>query len=593
MDRFKRIPVREQEPKVRATNFEEVCLGYNEEEAVAEASRCLNCPKPKCVGGCPVGINIPGFIAKVKERDFEGAAKEIAKYSALPAVCGRVCPQENQCEGQCVLGVKGEAVAIGKLERFVADWAREHKVDLSQKDAPKGKKVAIIGAGPAGLTCAGDLAKKGYEVKIFEALHKAGGVLEYGIPEFRLPKETVVASEVENIKKLGVEIETNVIIGKTITIDELFEDEGFDAVFIGSGAGLPKFMGIPGEQANGVFSANEFLTRVNLMKAFDESYDTPVSIGKKVAIIGGGNVAIDVARDSKRCASDDTKVNMFCLESRETMPASVEEIEEAESEGIVVNPGWGPKEVLVDENGEVRGVVLRKCLSVFDAEGRFNPTYDESELMTVECKHVFFSVGQSIVWGDLLKGSKVELGRGNGAVADKLTYQTAEPDIFVGGDVYTGPKFAIDAIAAGKQGAISIHRFVQPQSSLTIGRNRNDFIELDKNDIKVENYDNSSRQIPGHNNAIDTKHSFRDAKLLFTEEQVKAETARCLGCGASVVDPNKCIGCGLCTTKCEFDAIKLHRELPECSRMVPYEDRLKFVLPNMVKQSIKLKFKKK
>ena len=593
MDRFKRIPVREQEPKVRATNFEEVCLGYNEEEAVAEASRCLNCPKPRCVGGCPVGINIPGFIAKVKERDFEGAAKEIAKYSALPAVCGRVCPQENQCEGQCVLGVKGEAVAIGKLERFVADWAREHKVDLSQKDAPKGKKVAIIGAGPAGLTCAGDLAKKGYEVKIFEALHKAGGVLEYGIPEFRLPKETVVASEVENIKKLGVEIETNVIIGKTITIDELFEDEGFDAVFIGSGAGLPKFMGIPGEQANGVFSANEFLTRVNLMKAFDESYDTPVSIGKKVAIIGGGNVAIDVARDSKRCASDDTKVNMFCLESRETMPASVEEIEEAESEGIVVNPGWGPKEVLVDENGEVRGVVLKKCLSVFDAEGRFNPTYDESELMTVECKHVFFSVGQSIVWGDLLKGSKVELGRGNGAVADALTYQTAEPDIFVGGDVYTGPKFAIDAIAAGKQGAISIHRFVQPQSSLTIGRNRNDFIELDKNDIKVENYDNSSRQIPGHNDAIDTKHSFRDVKLLFTEEQVKAETARCLGCGASVVDPNKCIGCGLCTTKCEFDAIKLHRELPECSRMVPYEDRLKFVLPNMVKQSIKLKFKKK
>ena len=312
-----------------------------------------------------------------------------------------------------------------------------------------------------------------------------------------------------------------------------------------------------------------------------------------VVFICGGNVAFYVASDSMRCACDDTKVNMFCLESRETLPASVEEIEEAEAEGIVVIPGGGPKEVLVDENGEVRGVVLKKCLSVFDAEGRFNPTYDESELMTVECKHVFFSVGQSIVWGDLLKGSKVELGRGNGAVADELTYQTAEPDIFVGGDVYTGPKFAIDAIAAGKQGAISIHRFVQPQSSLTIGRNRNDFIELDKNDIKVENYDNSSRQIPGHNDAIDTKHSFRDAKLLFTEEQVKAETARCLGCGASVVDPNKCIGCGLCTTKCEFDAIKLHRELPECSRMVPYEDRLKFVLPNMVKQSIKLKFKKK
>ena len=275
------------------------------------------------------------------------------------------------------------------------------------------------------------------------------------------------------------------------------------------------------------------------------------------------------------------------------MPASVEEIEEAESEEIVVNPGWGPKEVLVDENGEVRGIVLKKCLSVKDADGRFNPQYDENQLLTVECKHVFFSVGQSIVWGDLLKGSKVEFGRGNGAVADALTYQTAEPDIFVGGDVYTGPKFAIDAIAAGKQGAISIHRFVQPHSSLTIGRNRNDFIELDKNDIKVENYDNSSRQIPGHNASIDTKHSFRDAKLVFTEEQVKAETARCLGCGASVVDQNKCIGCGICTTKCEFDAIKLHRDLPGCSKMVPSEDKLKYILPNGAKQAIKIKFSKK
>ena len=321
----------------------------------------------------------------------------------------------------------------------------------------------------------------------------------------------------------------------------------------------------------------------------NEKYD----IRGDVVVIGGGNVAIDVARDSMRCAKEGTRVNMFCLESRETMPASVEEIEEAEGEGIIVNPGWGPKEVLVDENGEVCGITLKKCVSVKDADGRFHPQYDENEVMTVECKHVFFSVGQSIIWGNLLAGSKVELGRGNGAVADALTYQTAEPDIFVGGDVYTGPKFAIDAIAAGKEGAISIHRFVQPHSSLTIGRNRNDFISLDKEDIRVESYDNSSRQMPGQNDRIDKKHSFRDAKLAFTEEQVKAETARCLGCGASVVDPNKCIGCGICTTKCEFDAIKLHRDLPGCSRMVTSEDKLKYILPNGAKQAIKIKFSRK
>ena len=306
-----------------------------------------------------------------------------------------------------------------------------------------------------------------------------------------------------------------------------------------------------------------------------------------VVVIGGGNVAIDVARTSSRCGAPN--VNMFCLESRDTMPASNEEIEEAEEEGVVMNCGWGPKEIL-SENGKVTGIVLKKCLSVKDADGRFNPKYDENDTITVPCKHVFLSVGQSIEWGSLLEGSKVELGRGNGAVADALTYQTAEPDIFVGGDVYTGPRFAIDAIAAGKQGAISIHRFVQPHSSLTIGRNRNDFIELDKNDINVENYDNSSRQIPGTNQSIDAKKSFRDAKLTFTEEQVKAETARCLGCGASVVDPNKCIGCGICTTKCEFDAIKLNRELPGCSKMVPSEDKLKYILPNALKQSIKIKF---
>ena len=540
-----------------------------------------------CKTACPAHIAVQGYIKMAAQGRYRDALALIKKNNPLPAVCGHIC--NRRCEDACTRGTIDQAIAIDEVKKFIAaqDLNAETRF-IPEKVVPATKgyfdeKIAIIGGGPAGLSCAFYLAEKGYKPTIFEKNERAGGMLVYGIPSFKLEKD-VVQAEIDIIKEMGVEIKTGVEVGKDITLDEL-RAQGYKAFYIAIGCQGGRLPGIPNDTAKGCASAVDLLKEVNANEKYDIKGD--------VVVIGGGNVAIDVARDSKRCASDDTKVNMFCLESRETMPASVEEIEEAESEGIVVNPGWGPKEVLVDENGEVRGVVLKKCLSVFDAEGRFNPTYDESELMTVECKHVFFSVGQSIVWGDLLKGSKVEFGRGNGAVADALTYQTAEPDIFVGGDVYTGPKFAIDAIAAGKQGAISIHRFVQPQSSLTIGRNRNDFIELDKNDIKVENYDNSSRQIPGHNDAIDTKHSFRDAKLLFTEEQVKAETARCLGCGASVVDPNKCIGCGLCTTKCEFDAIKLHRELPECSRMVPYEDRLKFVLPNMVKQSIKLKFKKK
>lgn len=548
---------------------------------------CYETGTAPCKTACPAHIAVQGYIKMAAQGRYRDALALIKKNNPLPAVCGHIC--NRRCEDACTRGTIDQAIAIDEVKKFIAaqDLNAETRF-IPEKVVPATKgyfdeKIAIIGGGPAGLSCAFYLAEKGYKPTIFEKNERAGGMLVYGIPSFKLEKD-VVQAEIDIIKEMGVEIKTGIEVGKDITLDEL-RAQGYKAFYIAIGCQGGRLPGIPNDTAKGCASAVDLLKEVNANEKYDIKGD--------VVVIGGGNVAIDVARDSKRCASDDTKVNMFCLESRETMPASVEEIEEAESEGIVVNPGWGPKEVLVDENGEVRGVVLKKCLSVFDAEGRFNPTYDESELMTVECKHVFFSVGQSIVWGDLLKGSKVELGRGNGAVADELTYQTAEPDIFVGGDVYTGPKFAIDAIAAGKQGAISIHRFVQPQSSLTIGRNRNDFIELDKNDIKVENYDNSSRQIPGHNDAIDTKHSFRDAKLLFTEEQVKAETARCLGCGASVVDPNKCIGCGLCTTKCEFDAIKLHRELPECSRMVPYEDRLKFVLPNMVKQSIKLKFKKK
>lgn len=323
VDRMKRTPVVEQEASIRAKNFEEVCLGYDEERAFKEANRCLGCKNPKCVSGCPVSIDIPGFISKLKENNIEGAAKEIAKYSSLPAVCGRVCPQETQCEGKCVLGIKGEAVAIGKLEKFTADWARKNDIDLSSKGESKGKRVAVIGSGPAGLTCAGDLAKRGYDVTIFEALHEAGGVLVYGIPEFRLPKDEVVKKEIENIKKLGVKIETNVIVGRTVTIDSLVEDDGFDAIFIGSGAGLPKFMGIPGENSNGVFSANEFLTRVNLMKAFKEEYDTPVKVGKKVAVVGGGNVAMDAARTALRLGAE---THIIYRRSEAELPARLEEV---------------------------------------------------------------------------------------------------------------------------------------------------------------------------------------------------------------------------------------------------------------------------
>ena len=548
---------------------------------------CYDTGTAPCKTACPAHIAVQGYLKMAAQGRYQDALALIKKNNPLPAVCGHVC--NRRCEDACTRGTIDQAIAIDEVKKFIAaqDLNAETRY-IPKKVVPSMKgsfeeKIAIIGGGPAGLSCAFYLAEKGYKPTIFEKNERAGGMLVYGIPSFKLEKD-VVQAEIDVIKEMGVEIKNGVEVGKDITLDEL-RAQGYKAFYVAIGCQGGRLPGIPNDTAKGCSSAVDLLKEVNANEKYDIKGD--------VVVIGGGNVAIDVARDSKRCGSDGTNVSMFCLETRETMPASVEEIEEAESEGIVIHPGWGPKEVLVDANGEVRGIVLKKCISVKDADGRFNPQYDENQLMTVECKHVFFSVGQSIVWGDLLKGSKVELGRGNGAVADALTYQTAEPDIFVGGDVYTGPKFAIDAIAAGKQGAISIHRFVQPHSSLTIGRNRNDFIELDKDDIKVENYDNSSRQIPGHNTSIDTKHSFRDAKLVFTEEQVKAETARCLGCGASVVDPNKCIGCGLCTTKCEFDAIKLHRDLPGCSKMVPSEEKLKYILPNGAKQAIKIKFAKK
>ena len=388
-----RVPVREQEPKVRATNFDEVCLGYNKDEAVEEAQRCLGCKNAKCITGCPVNINIPAFIAQVKEGNFEEAYKIIGESSALPAVCGRVCPQESQCEGKCVRGIKGDAVSIGKLERFVADWAKENGIKPVPAAEKNGHKIAVIGSGPAGLTCAGDLAKLGYDVTIFEALHKAGGVLSYGIPEFRLPKDKVVAAEIENVKSLGVKIETNVIIGKSVTIDELLKDEGFEAVFIGSGAGLPMFMGIPGENANGVFSANEFLTRNNLMKAFRDDYDTPIAHGKKVAVVGGGNVAMDAARTALRLGAE---VHVIYRRSEAELPARAEEVHHAKREGIIFDLLTNPVEILTDDKDWVTGIrCIRMELGEPDASGRRRPVEIPGSEFEIEVDEVIMSLGTS------------------------------------------------------------------------------------------------------------------------------------------------------------------------------------------------------
>ena len=453
-----RVAVREQDPKVRATNFEEVCLGYNEEEAVAEAERCLNCKKPMCVGGCPVNINIPAFIEQVKNRDFEKAAQIIGESSALPAVCGRVCPQETQCEGKCILGIKGEPVAIGKLERFVADWARENNIDPIPAKEKKGKKVAVIGSGPAGLTCAGDLAKMGYDVTIFEALHQPGGVLVYGIPEFRLPKDKVVAHEVENVKKLGVTIETNVIIGKTITIDELLHEEGFDAVFIGSGAGLPKFMGIPGEQANGVFSANEFLTRNNLMKAFREDYDTPIYRGKKVAVVGGGNVAMDAARTALRLGAE---TYIVYRRSEAELPARVEEVHHAKEEGINFHLLTNPTEILVDDNGWVKGIRCVKMeLGEPDESGRRRPVVVPGSEYDIDVDAVIMSLGTSP--NPLISSTTegLDVNKWKCIVADENNGATTKEGVYAGGDAVTGAATVILAMGAGKAAAAGIDEYL-------------------------------------------------------------------------------------------------------------------------------------
>lgn len=545
---------------------------------------CYDTGTAPCKTACPAHIAVQGYLKKAAQGKYREALALIKKENPFPAVCGHIC--NRRCEDACTRGTIDQAVAIDEVKKFIAkqDLTAENRYIPPIIPPTTGRlfeeKIAIIGGGPAGLSCAFYLAEKGYKPTVFEKNEKPGGMLVYGIPSFKLEKE-VVEAEIDVMRQMGVEIKCGIEVGKDITLEEL-RKQGYKAFYLAIGCQGGRKANIQGEDAEGVMTAVDFLRTVG------DNQNYPVE-GRTV-VVGGGNVAIDVARTASRCGA--SEVSMFCLEGRDIMPASEEEITEAQEEGITLNCGWGPKEILT-ENGKVKGIVFKKCLSVFDENKRFAPKFDEAVTMTVPCERVFLSIGQSIVWGNLLEGSKVELGRGNGAVADKVTYQTAEPDIFVGGDVYTGPKFAIDAIAAGKEGAISIHRFVQPHSSLTIGRNRRQFIELDKSNIQVEEYDNSSRQIPGMRKDIDAHKSFRDAKETFTEEQVRKETARCLGCGASVVDENKCIGCGVCTTKCEFDAIHLYREHPECSTMHKSEDKMKVILPYAFKREMKIRFGKK
>lgn len=545
---------------------------------------CYDTGTAPCKTACPAHVAVQGYLKLAKEGRYDDALALIKKDNPLPAVCGHVC--NRRCEDACTRGTVDEAVAIDEVKRFLAE--RDLKAEtryIPKKTIPSLKggfdeKIAIIGAGPAGLSCAYYLALTGYKPTIFEKNEEPGGMLRYGIPSYKLEKD-LLAAEIDVIRELGVEIRCGVEIGKDITIEELRE-QGYRGFYVAIGCQRGRKPGITGENAKGAYAAVDFLRESGAKESFALEGD--------VVVVGGGNVAIDAARISSRCV--DAKISMFCLEQREHMPASKEEIAEALEEGIELNCGWGPKEVL-EEDGKVAGVVFKKCIRVLDEQGRFSPEYDEEQTVTIPCKHVIFSVGQAIEWVNMLDNLDLKRRPNGGALADKLTYQTSEPDIFVGGDVYTGPRFAIDAIAAGREGAISLHRYVHENCTLTIGRNRRDFVELDKNNISVDSYDTSKRQIPAKADEKAQAATFRDLSHSLTEEQIKAETSRCLSCGASVVDPNKCIGCGVCTTKCVFDAIHLHREIPGASVMRASEDKLKYILPNMVKQSIKVKFAKK
>ena len=547
---------------------------------------CYQTGTAPCKVACPAHIAVEGYIKMVKEGRFRDALALIKKDNPFPAICGRVC--NKRYEAACTRGKIDEAVAIDDIKKFVAELDLQSNtryipdIVIPSNMGRWKEKIAIIGAGPAGLSCAYYLATKGYCPVVFEKNEKPGGMLTYGIPSYKLEKD-VIDAEIEILKELGVTIKCGVEVGKDVTIVSLRE-EGFKAFYIAIGCQGGKLPGIPGEDAKGTSVAVKFL--------HDATVDKSTILNGNVVVVGGGNVAIDCARTAKRFKAN--KVSVFSLEDRNHMPATNQEILETLDEGIEINNGYGPKEIIKDENGCVKQIVFKKCLSVNDpVTHKFNPVYDENDTVTIDATHVIFAIGQTINWGNLLEGTKVTFQHGNYPVADKLTYQTNEPDIFVGGDVYTGPKFAIDAIEAGKCAAESLHRFVQPGTSLTIGRNRRDFIELNKDDLVIDGYDNQGRNEPGMDETIDYRNSFKDAHKTFTKEQAMSEANRCLCCGASIVDENKCIGCGVCTTKCEFDAIHLVRDHPEMSTMVKSEDKFKKILPYAIKRGLKIKFKTK
>lgn len=536
-----------------------------------------------CKTACPAHIAVQGYLKKAAQGEYREALALIKKQNPFPAVCGRIC--NRRCEDACTRGSIDQAVAIDAVKKFIADQDLKAEtryippvvIPASIHRERWDEKIAIIGGGPAGLSAAFYLAERGYYPTVFEKNEMPGGMLRYGIPSYKLEKD-VIEAEIDVMREMGVEIRTGVEVGKDISLDEL-RTQGYKAFYIAIGCSAGRLPGIPNDTAEGTMTAIDYLKEANTGNT---------TYTGKVVVVGGGNVAIDASRVSIRSGA--SQVLQVCLESEKEMPASAEEVREALEDGVEIKNGWGPKEVLVTD-GKVSSIVFKKCTSVFDLDGRFNPVYDEADTITVACDRVIFAIGQQIVWGDLLKGTKVELGCGNGPVADTLTFQTAQPDIFVGGDVFTGPKFAIDAIAQGHYAAESLHRFVQG-GHMTIGRNHWEFIELDKDNISVKNYDNSSRQMEGVDGAVPEK-SFRDAHLTLTEEQVKIETARCLGCGATIVDPNKCIGCGVCTTKCAFDAISLHRDRPECTKMVKAEDKFKYIIPYQLKRAAKIAVHKK
>lgn len=549
---------------------------------------CYETGTSPCKTACPAHLAVQGYVKMAAEGRYMDALKLIKQDNPFPAVCGAIC--NRRCEDACTRGTVDKAVAIDEIKKFIAEKElhEEHRyVPLCENHEGKQfeQKIAVIGAGPAGMSAAYYLRTKGYPVTVFEKEKRPGGMLLNGIPSFRLEK-SVIEAEIDVLRQMNVEFRCGVEVGKDITIPEL-RTEGYKAFYVAVGAQGGRLAGVPGEDAVGVQTGVDFLRKINLAEEVEMLPDD-IRLSGRTVVIGGGNVAIDVARTALRAGSE--SVGMYCLESLAEMPAAADEVAEAREEGIVVWNGWGPKEILAD-NGKVKGIVLKKCVSVFDGNGRFHPVYDENECITVECENILLSIGQSVEWGELLKDTVVEFNPNGTAKADPVTYQTKEPDIFVGGDVYTGPKFAIDAIAAGKQGCESIHRFVHEGHSLTLGRDLRQFVELEKDDVVIEEFDNAKRQIPGRKAGI-AKDSFRDLRSVFTEEQVKAEAARCLGCGATVVDENKCIGCGLCTTKCEFDAIHLSRDLPEMSTMRKAEDKLKGILPYALKRAIKIKMKK-